>query len=246
MIYRIAGLALILVFIGVTLGFTTIERRGLALNAIHVTYSEPNQFVSESEIKQMVNRNFKWLKGAMLDTVNTQVIEYKIEEHPWVKNAEVFKGYSFNDSTGKGGRIIIKIEQEKPVLRVMTENGGYYMNQDGKTMPLSSTHTSNVIVITGNATQKMVDNELLPFIDYINSDKFWKALFQQIHIHQNGEFLLVPRVGDHRIEFGTTENMEKKLRNLKLVYTKGFNNGAWDKYRTVTLKYNNQVVCTLR
>ena len=80
---------------------------------------------------------------------------------------------------------------------------------------------------------------MLPFVNFINADPFWKALFQQVQVEPNGELILIPRIGDHQIDFGKAENIELKLRNLKLVYTEGFKGDAWSKYRTVSLKNKN-------
>jgi cell division protein FtsQ len=246
LIFRVAGLALIIIFIGVTLGFTHVERKGLVLNSISVSFKEPYQFITDKEVEAIVLRNFKRLRGSLLDSVNTHEIELKIEEIAWVYNAEVYKGYALADTMNAAGRLNIKIEQEVPVLRVVNDNGSYYVNEHGKKMPASLHHTSNVIVVTGKVTYDRLTKILLPFVEHLSADDFWRSLFLQIDVQSNGELVLVPRVGNHRIVFGTTDNIDQKLRNLKLVYTKGFNGEDWKKYKTVSLKYNNQVVCTLR
>lgn len=245
-IFRIAALALIIIFLGITLGFTHIERKGLVLKTINVSFKEPYQFITDKEVEAIVLRNFKRLRGALLDSVNTHEIELKIEENAWVHNAEVYKGYALSDTMNAAGRLNIRIEQEVPVLRVVNDNGGYYVNEHGKKMPVSLHHSSNVIVVTGSVTYDRLTKTLLPFVKHLHEDNFWRSLFLQINVEPNGELVLVPRVGNHRIVLGTTDNLEQKLRNLKLVYTKGFDGEDWKKYKTVNLKYNNQVVCTLR
>ena len=60
--------------------------------------------------------------------------------------------------------------------------------------------------------------------DFVNKDDFWRAQIEQVFIQQNGELLLLPQVGDYLIEFGTPDNYELKLRNLKAVYQQGFKN----------------------
>ena len=54
----------------------------------------------------------------------------------------------------------------------------------------------------------------------------------------------MPQVGDYLIEFGTPEDSELKLNGLKAVYQQAFKNMGWNKYRTISVKYRNQVVCT--
>lgn len=245
-IFKIAGMSLLFIFIGVSLSFTSIERKDILMADLQVKIKDSYQFVTAREIKNIVSKNFKGLKGAMIDSINTQVIELKIEEQPWVKNAEVFKGYAQSDDMKLKGRIKITIEQEVPVLRVVNEDRSYFVNEAGKRLPATGYYSKSIPVFTGKINDKMMQNNLLPFVSIINADPFWKALIQQVHVLNNGELIIVPRVGNHKIEFGKPEKIETKLRNLMLVYTRGFEGDAWNKYKTVTLKYNNQVVCTLR
>lgn len=246
LIIRFASLVFVLAFISVTLGFTHAERKALVVNDIQVKYNDDYRFVSEKEIKQIVLNSFKSLHGSLLDTVNIQQIENKVEENAWVKKAEVYKGYALGDSVYLGGRIVIKIIQETPVLRVVDENGGFYLNNLGKKLPVSLYHTQKVMVVSGSVTDSVLISDVLPFVNRINANEFWKSLFMQVHVKIGGELVLIPRIGNHQIEFGYPDNVDQKLRNLKLVYTKGFTSSDFDKYKKVSLKYNNQVVCTLK
>lgn len=245
-IIKISGLVAVLVFIVASLNFTSMERKHIVFSEMQIIFHEPYQFVTVQEIEKIVNKNFKGLNGAMVDTVSTEIIEEKIEENPWVKKAEVFKGYAAPDSNGMMGGMKIYIEQEVPVLRIVHGADGFYVNANGKHLPYSPSYTTNVTVYTGYINDEEIKNNLLPFEQIINCDLFLKALIQQIDVNKNNELVLVPRVGDHIIEFGKLDNIEKKFRNLKAVYKNGFDADAWKKYKTVKLKYNNQVVCTLK
>ena len=245
-IFNIASLVGILLFIGVSLSFTSIERTHIVYSNLKVVFNERYRYVTEKEIENIVYKNFKGLKGALIDTVNTEQIESKIEEHPWVKKAEVFKGYANSDKSFLNGGIIILIEQEDPVLRFVKGADGYFVNKHGKHLPFSNSNTKNVPVITGSIDDNFLQNDLIPFLSEVTTDAFWKALIEQIHVTKNKELIIVPRVGDHKIEFGPIVNVDKKFRNLKAVYKDGFKNDGWNKYKIVSVKYQNQVVCTLR
>lgn len=245
-IFKIGGLAAVLVFIVVSVSFTSMERKDIVCSNMQVLFREPYRFVTSREIETIVNKNFKGFNGALVDTVNSEMIEEKIEENPWVKNAEVFKGYAASDSTGLWGGMKIYIEQEIPVLRIVQGADGYYVNSNGKHLPVSSSNTMSVTVYTGNINDKTIQEQLLPFEQFIDHDPFLKALIQQVDVRENNELVLVPRVGDHLIEFGKPENITQKFRNLKAAYKNGFDPEAWKQYKTVSLKYKNQVVCTLK
>ncbi|MDA3816262.1 MAG: hypothetical protein PF486_02725 [Prolixibacteraceae bacterium] len=246
MILKISGLIAVAIFIFVSLGFVSSEREKIACNSLQVVFNDPYQFVTSNAVKELVHGSVKGLSGSLMDTIDSELIEEKIEELAWIKNAEVFKGYGQSDSIRFVGGLKIYLEQEVPVLRVVDGADGYYLNSFGKKIPFSLTHTMNVPVFTGAVSDSLVQKDLLRFVDVISQDAFLSSLFQQVDVQNDGELVLVPRVGDHLIMFGKIENMEKKFRNLQAVYKKGMNNGKWNKYKSITLKYENQVVCTLK
>ena len=72
-----------------------------------------------------------------------------------IKSAQVY--YTLD------GYFHVEITQRKPVLRIMSGEG-YYVDEDGKIMPLSRKYTSRVVVATGNISRKFACNGLYPFI----------------------------------------------------------------------------------
>lgn len=245
LILKISGLLALLVFIIATLSFTSVERKQITCKSVTVTFNGSNHFISTESIEKTIQRKFKTLNGSLLDTLNTEIIEAELEKNPWVKEAEVFKGYSADSSFLAGG-IRVHIIQEKPFFRVMNGSDGFYVTKEGKHLPFSPYSTANVVVVSGQNSPKYINNDLLRFIKFISEDEFWKAQIQQIYIRKNHELVLAPRVGDQLIVFGKPEKIAMRFRNLKALYTEGFTKEGWNKYKTISLKYDNQVVCTLK
>jgi cell division protein FtsQ len=54
---------------------------------------------------------------------------------------------------------------------------------------------------------------------------------------------MVPRIGDQMINFGSPDDYQEKLRNLKALYKEGFKNGGWTLYKSINLSYKNLVIC---
>ena len=80
----------------------------------------------------------------------------------------------------------------------------------------------------------------------IDRSDFWKAQVEQIDVSRDGEIRMVPRVGDHLLILGTADNVENKLERLMNFYEKGLDNIGWNKYRSISVAYENQVVCKKR
>jgi len=53
---------------------------------------------------------------------------------------------------------------------------------------------------------------------------------------------MLPQVGAQTIEFGTAENMEEKLKKLKIFYKEILPQMGWSRYHRVNVEYNGQLV----
>ena len=243
-LFLFLGLILLVAFIVVSVAYASEQRKKATCTGVDVFFKEDVQYIPTNEIENIVYNSVSGLKTCKLSTLNTEKIEANIEKHPWVKNAEVFIGYQRQDRNFFAGRLKVWIKQREPLFRVMTSDSGYYVDKDGDKMPFSSVNTANVVVCSGRITNEIIKGELKDFINYINKDRFWKAQIEQIFVKGNGEYILVPRLGGHLIELGNLENLDKKFRNLMALYEKGFENGGWEKYRKVSVKFDNQIVCT--
>ena len=90
--------------------------------------------------------------------------------------------------------------------------------------------------------------KLINFVKYIEEDSFWSAEIVQIIASEMSsgdiELELVPRTGRHTVLFGEISRVEEKLDNLLTFYSKALNRIGWDEFRTISVKYQGQVVCT--
>ena len=80
----------------------------------------------------------------------------------------------------------------------------------------------------------------------ISNDPFLHALVEQIHVKENGEFVLIPKVGREKIFFGYVDRMNEKFENLKIFYKNAIPREGWNKYKYFDLRWKDQVVSGLR
>ena len=185
----------------------------------------------------MIKRHYGDLNNVNVVTIDKDSMEQVLSRYPVIKSAQVY--YSLD------GYFHIDIKQRMPVLRIMSGEG-YYVDEDGKVMPLSRKYTSRVMVATGNISKKFACNELYPFVMTLKNDRFWNALIEQIVVTGTDEVNLIPKVGNFRIVLGRLENVDKKMENLRLFLQKGITLKGWNVYKEVNLKFDNQVVCVKR
>ena len=84
---------------------------------------------------------------------------------------------------------------------------------------------------------------ILKLLKYIDNDPFWKAQISGLEINLNGDILFHPQVTKQIVAFGKAENIEAKFKKLDIFYREILPQKGWNHYRTVNLKYHNQIVC---
>lgn len=242
MIKKITNISLWVVMIAylvITFSFVNSKEDEVVYTGIKIKVKDSVQsgFVSNSDIEKIVNKRYPGWQGSAKETVNKEILEDIIDRVPFVMKSEVYSSLS--------GKLVVEIKQRKPIMRVLTGKG-YYVDEEGKKMPLSSKFTSRVLVVSGTVNERLIKEELFELVKFITNDEFWRSQISQIHVKSNKEYILIPRVGAHKIELGNIENYQRKFKKLYALYTEGFSKTGWNKYNRINLKYENQVVCTKR
>lgn len=196
------------------------------------------RFVSVADIHRVIKEKDMDPVGISMQLVKPDVYEKMLASLPRIKQVECYKS---PDATFN-----VEIMQREPILRIVNSGKGYYIDSDGSVMPLSNSFAAYVPVATGAVTESFAKNELYRFALFLKENPFWNAQIEQINVDYDEEVDLVPRVGDHIIKLGTIDNFEYKLNKLLSVYQQGFKETGWNKYRTINLSYDDQVVCTKR
>lgn len=141
-----------------------------------------------------------------------------------------------------GGDIVVRLTQREPKIRIMGADN-YYVDADRRIMQVRSTTAADVPIITGHVSQRMAQEELFDFCEWLEDDDFWTAQVEQIHVAGPSRIELVPRVGSGIIILGSLKEYEGKLRKLKVLYQKGFSRFGWKEYKEIDLRFKGQVVC---
>lgn len=210
---------------------------------VNVSDSAQYRFIDNDDVEKWIEKKYNGVFGKRLDSINTRTIEDGLEKLQAIGKAEVYTTLASNKGN-KGGSLVVRIEQRRPIFRVFTSGLDYYMDNEGNVMNWTPKYTARVILVGGSVTRKFAKETLVTLVSYINSDDFLKAQIDQIYVDDDSDLTMIPRIGDQRIEFGKADDYQIKFRNLKALYTEGFRQGGWSKYKTINLKYRNQIVCT--
>ena len=199
--------------------------------------SVDSEFIKPEDVIQFVKKKGLYPVGKPFGEINTLAIRDSILINKLVRKADVY--------TTPGGAIVTNIYQRKPVLRVISiTKGSYYIDNNREKMPVSQNSTIYIPLATGAITDEFAQNELYDFAMFLNDNPDWDAWIEQIVVKGDQKVELIPRVGDFRIVIGELENYNEKLNKFKLFVEKGLNVVGWNRYNTINLEYDGQVVCT--
>ena len=203
---------------------------------IQITDSLEGGFVTTDYIHNILTKNKVFAEGKKLSSIDIQGLEKVLQKDPYIDSARCY--------CSAASHLCIHIIPQRPILHVIQNNGdNYYLDGSGATMPVDNVNI-DLCVATGNITKDYARKKLIELAKFIYENKFWDKQIEQIHVTENQEIELYPRVGEHVIVLGTPENFQKKLENLMIFYKNGLSKTGWNKYSIINLSYNGQVVCT--
>lgn len=243
---KLAGYLVLAMFFIATLAFTSHESKNIPCRSVEIEFGNDDLIrLSKTEIYQLVKSADKDITAKNLEDINAEIIEKAVEKNPAILKAEVYKVVA-KDTASYKGIVTVRVKHRRPVVRVMSDEGTYYLDKFGDKIPVSTNYTTNVLVATGYCSEKYAKEQLLPFVLFIENDAFWKAQIEQVHVEKNGDVILTPLVGSQIIELGNLGNFKEKLRNMRAFYSQVLTKNNWDKYDKISLKYKNQVVAQKR
>jgi len=239
-LWSIAGAALIVLFV---IAWKAKEEK--KCNSIQIELVGENTaalFIDEKEILQIIHEQGV-KEGQAIGKLNLSVLEKYLETIRWVKHVELF--------LDNAQVLQVKIEQRIPIARIFTASGNsFYIDKEGLQLPLKQLTVLRLPVFTNFPTDQeklskpdsLLLNDILHFTKAVQNDSFFMAQTAQVNIAVNGDFELVPSVGDHLVLIGSVENIEDKLNRLYTFYKKVWVQSGLNAYQVIDCRFDNQIV----
>lgn len=224
---------------------------------VEVHGADDKKYIDETLIARIANSATDKIVGKPVNEIDISAIHAKLVENSSVREAHVY--------TTVDGRCVIKVLQRTPIARIFTAQGqSFYLDKDGFTMALSEHYSAKVPVFTGHINEQMSEVSILDRKDdtafnestllydiysltrFIQSNEFWKSMVEHIYVNADGEFEIIPRVGNHHIRIGNAENLDEKFRKLMAFYANTLHTRDLNRYQSINVKYDGQVVCVKR
>jgi cell division protein FtsQ len=183
------------------------------------------------------------LVGRPLRELDLNRMEERLEKDPWIRDADLY--------LDRAHELHIRIEEKAPVARVFTRTGhSFYIDSQLNRIPLNTRYTDRLPVFTGmpvsimgrqpGDTQHLA--EAWQLVRYLRTDELAMAIVDQANYEAASGFVLIPKLGEHRIVFGDMTDIAGKFRRLRIFYQQVMSRTGWNSYRQIDLRFKGQVV----
>ncbi len=215
--------------------FSSERNESRALKKVDIIFADNEAFITRDKVNKLLIQNYGSVTGIRKDRLDLNSVEKTLDSDPMIDKAEVF--------TTVDGRLEAVVRQRKPVARIYNGGISYYIDSKGRQMPLSENYTARVPIVTGEIDSADKDR-LHGLLRYINEDEFLKKNIIGVEVYANGGMRMRSRGYEYDIMFGRPINIEKKFNNYKAFLQEAVKDTLIEQYKTINLKFTQQVVCT--
>lgn len=212
--------------------------------------------LTEEELMDKLRLNNFYWDGITRNELNVKELEHFIAELNEIEKVDVF--LNLNNEWN------IKALIRRPYVRILFKSGNsFYIDQHGIPMLVSKNARPRILTLTGVESLGFGEHQLTEIINndslitksklcdsyyiskYVCNSAFYDALIVQMHYSKEDGFILIPRIGGHKIIFGSAASMEEvetKFEKLTIFYQDVIPYEGWGKYKSINLKFENQIV----
>ena len=239
-LWSIAGVALVVLFV-----FAWQAKGQKKCTGVQIELVGDNTailFMDEMEIKALLSdQGVK--KGVPIIALNLIQIEKTLTNIKWVRHAEIF--------IDNQQQVQVRIEQRVPIARIFTASGSsFFIDSTATRLPLKQLSVMRLPVFTGfpsdqehlSKPDSVLLKDVLKLATMIRSDSFFLAQIAQVNIASNGDFELVPALGDHLVLLGSVEHLEDKLNRLYTFYKHVWVQSGINAFQVLDCRFDHQIV----
>lgn len=205
---------------------------------IVVVNGDSTAFVTPAGVMSDLKGHGVELVGKAMADINASDVEEALRDSPYLESADIVKC--------QGGRLLIRVSQLVPVLRVFDGDESYYVNRVGKRMSANMYYHCDVPVVQGHFTKRYPATRLLPLINYVEGDSLLRSLVTMYLVRDTNNIIVVPQFSGHVVNIGNADDFENKFAKLKQFYNEVMPVKGWNTYDTISVKWNHQIVATRR
>ncbi|WP_312822490.1 cell division protein FtsQ [Epilithonimonas sp.] len=233
--WRILKILVTVILFGFLLSFSLKRFNNAKMENVSINMNQsktPVYFIDEKDIKDLVKQYNPTRK---IGDMKIPELEKKINENPFVDSANVYMNLN--------GNLNVDIKQRVPVFRLSKNGKDFYVDEKGVEFPISRNFSYPCMLVMGDVDASEY-KELGQLVEKIDKDDFSKKYFIGIK-KEKGGYNLLTSDGNYKVEIGDLDNIDFKVKGFKTFVEKYLVYQNPNKYKKISVKYNNQIVTTL-
>ena len=237
-LFNLTNVRLVIMLVVVAFLFSFTSKRNAARKLIKsevIFVGDNAPFVKQETVNKLLIENKKDAQSIGKDKLDLNKLEKALNAQEMIEKSDVFVSID--------GVLKAVVKQKTPIARVFEGDDSFYIDYEGNTMPLSTNFTARVPLVSGKINKKN-SKDLAELFRIINNDAFLKKNIIGVQIMPNGSLLMSNRNFDYQIDFGRAIKVKAKFNNYKAFFQKAVLDSSLYKYKTIDLRFAQQVVCT--
>ena len=200
---------------------------------VKMLQKEPVSFINDKIVREIIRKENPTNR---IGDLNILSLERAIRAMPMVDSANVYLKLN--------GQLNLDISQRIPIFRLSKKDQSFYVDEKGVEFPASNNYSYQCMLVSGKVGSEEYPM-LVELVKIINRDDFSKNFFVGISKKGN-DYYLMTNEGNYVVELGRLENLGFKIKGFKTFVEKYLIYQDQMKYSKISVKYDNQIVTTLR
>lgn len=202
---------------------------------VDIDYCGADTLVMPQQVADLVLNTMPDVTSQRLRDVDLSKVAKAAVASPWLVRCEA--------GTSIGGTVVVHGVQHRPIVRVCSHGGEYYLDDRGYRVPVSRVGSADLIVASGNIPPRGKGlRDVWTLASYLDGHKQLAPLFDQIYRDAKGDLFLTPKLGNHVVQIGSPDDLDSKFINLMAFYHNALPQAGWETYSQISVKYRGQVV----
>ena len=200
---------------------------------VKMLQKKPVSFINDKIVREIIRKENPTNR---IGDLNILSLERAIRAMPMVDSANVYLKLN--------GQLNLDISQRIPIFRLSKKDQSFYVDEKGVEFPASNNYSYQCMLVSGKVNSEEYPM-LVELVKIINRDDFSKNFFVGISKKGN-DYYLMTNEGNYVVELGRLENLGFKIKGFKTFVEKYLIYQDQMKYSKISVKYDNQIVTTLR
>jgi len=150
----------------------------ITINDEYKTY-----FLDKQDIQALLDSNSRdFILNTNYALLHTKKLEQRVKNNPYVESCQISKKLD--------GTLEVKVSLVKPTIRIMGTKESFYIDAEGRKIPLSKKYTLNAIVLSSDVINfdfktNSDDKKLLDLLNFVAHSPIWSSNIVQISKNKN-------------------------------------------------------------